>query len=99
MRNLRVRDVCPESRVFRVDGERLRAAIESAWSSESPVELDFDNELIASISFLDEGVATLFVDYDAEAIRERLRITNLTASDRKMLNELVAKRRGQRTAA
>ena len=81
------------------DGERLRAAFESAWSKETPVELDFESELIASISFLDEGVATLFVDYDAEAIRERLRITNLTPSDRRMLNELVAKRRGQRTAA
>ena len=56
----------------------------SAWSKESAVELDFESELIAS----------LFVDYDAEAIRERLRITNLTASDSKMLNELVAKRRG-----
>lgn len=99
MRHLRVGDVCPESRVFRVDGQHLRAAIESAWAEDSPVELDFDNELIASISFLDEGIAALFVDYDAEGIRERLHITNLTASDRKMLNELVAKRRAQRTAA
>jgi len=99
MARLRVRDVCPDSRVLRADGQRLRAAIEDAWRAEEPVELDFDGELIASISFLDEGVAVLFVDHDAESIRTRLRIVGLTEPDRPMLNGLVAKRRAQRTAA
>jgi hypothetical protein len=98
MARLLVRDVCPDSRVFRGDGERLRRAIENAWAQE-PVDLDFGSELIASISFLDEGVAALFVDHDAEVIRERLRIVGLTDADRQLLNELVARRRAQRSAA
>ena len=99
MIRLSVREVCPDSRVFRADGQRLRAAIQDAWNGEGPVQLDFEGELIASISFLDEGVAALFVDHDAEVIRARLQIVGLTEPDRKMLNGLVAKRRAQRTAA
>lgn len=95
---LRVRDICPDSRMFRTDGERLRAAIEARWQDDT-VQLDFESETIASISFLDEGIATLFVDHDAEVIRARLSVTGLLEGDRKLLNELVQKRRRQRTAA
>jgi hypothetical protein len=99
MPRLVVRDVCPESRLFRRDGARLRAAIENTWSEAEPVEVDFEGQTIASISFLDEGIATLFVDHDAEVIRQRLRIVGLTDPDRKELNRLVAKRRAERRAA
>jgi hypothetical protein len=99
MPRLRVREVCPESRLFRPDGARLRAAIESAWSEAAPLEVDFEGEAIASISFLDEGIATLFVDHDAELIRRRLQIVGLTDPDRRELNKLVAKRRAERRAA
>lgn len=94
---LRVRDICPDSRMFRDDGERLRAAIEARWDAE-PVELDFESEPIASISFFDEGIATLFVDHDAETIRARLSVTGLLDGDRGLLNELVQRRRRQRAA-
>lgn len=99
MQRLLLRQVCPDSRVFRADGQRLRAAIEAAWSDEEPLEVDFEDQTIASISFLDESVATLFVDYDAELIRRRLKLVGLTQGDRDQLNALVAKRRAARTAA
>lgn len=99
MPRLRIREVCPDSRVFRRDGARLRAAIEAAWDDDPPLEVDFEGETIASLSFLDEAVATLFVDHDAELIRSRLRLTGLTEPDREQLNRLVAKRRAERSAA
>lgn len=99
MSQLRVRDVCPDSRLFRHDGARLRAAIEASWSDAEPVQVDFEGETIASLSFLDEGVATLFVDHDAALIRRRLQLVGLTEPDREELNRLVAKRRGERPAA
>ena len=99
MQRLLLRRICPDSRVFRVDGQRLRAAIEAAWSDAEPLEVDFEDQTIASISFLDESVATLFVDYDAELIRRRLKLVGLTQGDRDQLNALVAKRRAARTAA
>jgi len=99
MHRLRIREVCPESRVFRPDGARLRIAIERAWNDEAPIEVDFEAEVIASISFLDEGVASLFFDYDAEVIRRRLQIVGMTDDDKRELNRLVVIRRAQRTAA
>ena len=89
MLRLRVREVCPDSRVFRLDGARLRAAIEATWGDDTPVEVDFEGETIAS----------LFVDHDAELIRARLRLTGLTEPDRGQLNRLVANRRAERSAA
>ncbi len=99
MLRLRVREVCPDSRVFRLDGARLRAAIEATWGDDTPVEVDFEGETIASLSFLDEAIASLFVDHDAELIRARLRLTGLTEPDRGQLNRLVANRRAERSAA
>lgn len=99
MPTLRVREVCPDSRLFRRDGERLRAAIEAAWTGPDGVEVDFESEPIASISFLDEGIAVLFADHDAEVIRARLRVTNMVDADRRELNRLVAKRRAEYRAA
>lgn len=96
---LTLRTICPDSRIFRPDGERLRHAIEQACAQAEVVEVDFEGETIASVSFLDEAVAVLFVDHDAEVIRRRLKLTGLTEGDRRELNTLVAKRRAQRTAA
>lgn len=93
-----VQDVCP-SRVSRADGARLRAAILGAWNGHEVVEVDFQQETIASISFLDEGIAALFLDYDAEEIRQRLRVVGLVEGDRRELNRLVAKRRAERVDA
>ncbi len=99
MVRLQVKEICPSSRVFRDDGQVLRDAIEAAWSDEAPVEVDFDGETIASVSFLDQGIATLFVDHAADDIGRRLTIVGLTEPDSRLVNELVAKRRAQRTAA
>lgn len=99
MPTLRVREICPESRMYRRDGERLRAAIQASWDEPGGVELDFEQEPIRSISFLDEGIAVLFVEHDAESIRQRLRVTNMVEDDRRELNRLVAKRRAEYAAA
>lgn len=42
---------------FLDEGARLRAAIEAAWGSGEPIEVDFANIRIASASFLEEGIA------------------------------------------
>lgn len=63
------------------------------------MEVDFDHEMIASTSFLDEGIAHLFLMFEPEVIREQLRLVNLDEGDRRELNTLVAMRRSQRDAA
>jgi hypothetical protein len=96
MRRLRLQAICPDSRVFRADGQRLRDAIEAAWTHAEPLEVDFEHETLASIAFLDQGIATLFVDHDAELIRRRLHLLGLAEGDRQQLNSLVARRRAER---
>ena len=99
MPRLIVQEVCPFTRVFRDDGAKLREAIVANWSEVDPVEVDFDHEMIASTSFLDEGIAQLFLMFEPEVIRQQLRLVNLDEGDRRELNTLVALRRSQRDAA
>lgn len=89
---IRVRDVCPESRMFRPDGEKLRAAILERWSPSEQLDVDFEGETIASVSFLDEAIAVLFLDHAPEYIRARLKTSNMVPGDRDLLNKQVAQR-------
>jgi hypothetical protein len=92
---IRVRDVCPDSRMFRQDGEKLRHEIVARWSAEDPVDVDFENETIASVSFLDEAIAVLFLEHASDYIRARLTTSNLVEGDRRVLNDQVRQRIGE----
>lgn len=94
---IRVRDVCPDSRVTRPDGARLREAIVERWSAEAALEVDFAGETIASVSFLDEAIAVLVLEHGPEIVRARLRLENLTEGDRRVLNQQVAHRLRERS--
>ena len=91
-----VADVCGGDLVYRVEGARLRAAIEAAWPSGETIEIDFANLRIASASFLDEGVAQMALERPLDEIRARLSVVNITAPDRRLLNQLLASRGRQR---
>jgi hypothetical protein len=97
MPRLVVSDICP-SRVFRADGERLRAAILNIWSDEEPVEIDFGVLRIASASFLDESIGVLALTHPLELLKARLRPMNLTKPDRALLNQILVRRSQERTS-
>jgi len=87
--------------VFRPDGEKLRQAIVAAWNDAEVLELDFEDRRVSSVSFLDEAVAVLFLEFPPEVVKRRLRPINLTTTDRATLNRQIATRmrqRGERTA-
>lgn len=94
-----ITDVCGGNLVYREEGARLRAAIEAAWTSGEPIEVDFANIRIASASFLDEGVAHIALLRPLDEIRARLRVVNITAPDRRLLNDLLSSRARQRETA
>lgn len=87
-----MRDTCPDSRLFRVDGERLRRAILERWADDQAIEVDFENESVASLSFLDEAIAVLFLDHSREEVLSHLRTMNMVGGDRDLLNRQVARR-------
>jgi hypothetical protein len=95
---IRLTEVCPHSRVFRADGERLRRAIEDHWTDDAVLEVDFENRRVSSVSFLDEAIAVLFIHHLPDVVTKRLRPINLTATDRATLNRQIALRLQERAA-
>jgi hypothetical protein len=93
---LRITETCPESRVLRPDGARLRQEIEKRWSDEDVLELDFENRRISSVSFLDEAIAVLFLIHAPDVVTRRLRPMNMTTTDRATLNRQIALRLQER---
>ncbi len=96
MPNLNVVETCGSNRVSREHGREFRATLEKLWSADEPLVVDFGNVRIASVSFLDEGMAVLALRYSLEEIRRRLRVINITPDDRRLLNELLLARARER---
>jgi hypothetical protein len=88
--------LCGSSRVSRQDGKRLRDAIEHSWQLGEPVELDFGEVRIASVSFLDEAIAVLALQNPLSEIKARIRVTNIRPEDRMLLNSLLGARAKER---
>lgn len=78
--------LCPQ-RVTRDDGAVLAEAIRAAWAAGDRPTVDFGGARIASISFLDEGIAVL--GKDGGDPRNRLDIVGLTDPDRALLDQFV----------
>ena len=95
---LKVAEICGESRVFREDGLKLRREIERQWSRAEVIGVDFQNIRIASASFLDEGIAVLGLMLSVDEIKRKLKIRNITEPDRALLNHLILSRARERNA-
>jgi len=59
MKRIDIREEFPDDRMSRKAGERLRNMILDALDTDGRVEVDFGGLIIASTSFLDEGLAKL----------------------------------------
>lgn len=97
---LRLTDVCDGSYFSRADGERLRTAIEESLRVWPTCEVDFQNIRIASISFLDEAIALLALKQDeGVSLVARVGVSNMTTADKRLLDDLIAKRDQQRQSS
>lgn len=78
--------------ISREAGERLRHLILQATKEGKTVEIDFSGLIIASTSFLDEGLAKLIEEgWSTEEITSRVHCKNLHPRDREVLNKLIEK--------
>jgi hypothetical protein len=82
--------------VTRDDGAHLRHAIEQAWHDAGPIVLDFRGLTIASVSFFDEALGVLALEHPVEELTRRVRVENMVAADRELLNNIVSSRRRER---
>jgi hypothetical protein len=88
-----IHDFTSEEKMTRIGGERLRKMI----LEETPVELVFSSRPIASVSFLDEGIAKLiFEGWTIEDLKVKLVLTGIHPRDKKILDELIKERMGRK---
>jgi hypothetical protein len=79
-------------------GKIMRGIIAEAWKKYDVVELDFENETVASGSLFDE-IAKLFLEYPKEEVKRRLRFINIDPWDERLIVHLVKLRMAQQKKA
>ena len=92
-----VKDVISKPGSLRELGRIIRNYIKSSWNTYEIVELDFENETVASGSLFDE-IAKLFNEFPKEEVKRRLKFKNIDPWDEHLIVHL-AKLRLERKEA
>lgn len=79
---------------FRKDGEWFRKEfIVKQWNNVNRFIFDFENRPVASVSFLDEAFAKLFLEFKPEeVIRKLYRFERMVSMDKELLKEVINNR-------
>jgi len=91
-----LKETCGKQTITRDDGKRINEIIIKAWNKEEKIIIDFNNILIASVSFLDEAFGKLSFDCSKEKLREKLVLKNIENYDRNLLNDVLISRYRQK---
>lgn len=89
---LTVKDICGTHTLTRADGKLLHKVILARWKTSKSIEIDFANVTIASVSFLDEAVGQLIIQFPRKDIASKLKLVRISQFDRKLLNDIAATR-------
>ncbi|MBP7526685.1 MAG: STAS-like domain-containing protein [Syntrophorhabdaceae bacterium] len=82
--------------VSREDGMVIANKLMQAMENEDNIIIDFDNILIASVSFFDEAFGKLAFKYPKDVLVKRLLFENIEPYDRALLNDILISRYHQR---
>ena len=83
-----------EERMTRIGGEKLRNLILKSY----PVTLEFDGRAIASVSFLDKGIAKLILEgWSEKEIDARLKYDRIHPRDLGIVKDLIKERLRSKT--
>lgn len=89
MKRIDIRKEFPDDRMSREAGERLRNMIIDAVDKDGCVEIDFGGLIIASTSFLDEGLAKLAEhSWSREKLYSTITFKGLHPRDREVMEDL-----------
>ena len=87
---------CGKQTVTRDDGKQINTLISASWGKDEKIAVDFNNILIASVSFLDEAFGKLAFDYPKEDLKKKLSFINIEEYDRVLLNDILFSRYHQK---
>jgi FMN phosphatase YigB (HAD superfamily) len=82
--------------VSRGDGLVIAEKLLKAMEKEDKVIIDFDNILIASVSFLDEAFCKLAFKYPKEKLIQKLAFENIEEYDKALINDILISRYHQK---
>jgi hypothetical protein len=91
--DISVPKLCGTDIISREAGKKVREAILKSWS-EPTIRLLFEGQVVASVSFFDEAIGLLIKkgNKSLEDMRSKLEFPDLSAEDRKLLNNVMRTR-------
>ena len=91
-----LQNTCGKKTITRDDGKKIGKMILNAWEKKERVIIDFNNILIASVSFVDEAFGKLAFKYSKKFLQEKLSFENMDKYDRALLNDILISRYHQK---
>ncbi|MDP8239360.1 MAG: STAS-like domain-containing protein [Candidatus Hatepunaea meridiana] len=79
----------------REEGAIVRSLILQLWNQCENIVLDFKDVTFASISFLDEAIAKIFLDKPSNEVFAKLKIVEITETKRNFLISMASSRNKQ----
>ena len=95
---LSVTEICGSKRLTRDDGNLINEHVSKMWDKFDSITIDFNNIPMASVSFLDQALGIFALDHDLEEVKRKLEFVNISAFDRRLLNDILVSRGQQRRA-
>jgi ABC-type phosphate transport system auxiliary subunit len=89
---ININDICDKKTVTRDDGEKINDVLRANWNKVDGFQVDFDDLLVASVSFLDEAFGRLALEHTKEDLQEKLRFENIQDYDKALLNDILLSR-------
>jgi len=93
---INLKDKCSKQTITRKDGQIINELIVNSWDKEDKITIEFDNILIASVSFLDEAFGKLAFEYAKDILVKKLSFENMQDYDRALLNDILISRYHQK---
>jgi hypothetical protein len=91
-----IKEISKKRTVTREEGEIIQKLLNEAWNKEENFIIDFDNVLVASVSFLDEAFGQLALRHTKEDLQKKLKFENIVDYDKALLNDILYSRLRQR---
>ena len=89
---INLKEKCGKMTISRQDGRAVADLISDGLKKYESITIDFDNIMIASVSFFDEAFGKLAFKYPKEVLKKKLVFQKIDNYDRALLNDILLSR-------
>lgn len=94
---INIAKTCKKRTVTREDGKKLNNILNESWNKVPTFNIDFNNVLVASVSFMDEAFGKLALKHTKKSLQNKLKFENILDYDRALLNDILFSRFRQKS--